>query len=477
MTCHYLVRCLAFALPAVASAAQGPFLTTGFKVGEVSAEAAIVWVRTTLRPVRNPADGPMVGIHYSNGRDRRRIFDRVEFPEGTSVADLRNAVPGAPGETRVRYRTQEDIEWRGTPWRAVDPDRDFTRQFKLTDLNSGAAYVLRVECRPPDGGAVTAFLEGGFRTPPPPDRPGRVVFAVSTGQAYADVDGPHGFDLYDGILSMDPDFFVHTGDIVYYDSLAKNASLARYHWQRTYSLPTNVKFHRQVASYFIKDDHDTLVNDCWPGMETPFMGDLTFEQGLAIFTEQVPMGFSTYRTRRWGKDLQVWLVEGRDFRSPNTMKDGPDKTIWGPTQKAWFKRTVQASDATFRVLISPTPMVGPDRKNKHDNHSNSAFTHEGDELREFIASQESLIVVCGDRHWQYSSVHPRTGVREYSCGPASNRHAGGWSQSDVVPDYHRFLKVAGGFLSGTVERVDGKPRLTMRFHAVDGVVRFEDVVE
>lgn len=73
--------------------------------------------------------------------------------------------------------------------------------------------------------------------------------------------------------------------------------------------------------------------------------DFTFEQGLGVFLEQVPMGRRTYRTVRWGKDLQVWMVDGRDFRSPNTMPDGPTKTIWGAEQIAWFKRTVRQSDA------------------------------------------------------------------------------------------------------------------------------------
>jgi alkaline phosphatase D len=53
------------------------------------------------------------------------------------------------------------------------------------------------------------------------------------------------------------------------------------------------------------------------------MGDFTFEQGLWIFPQQVPMGARTYRTYRWGKHLQVWLMEGRDFRSPNKKPDGP----------------------------------------------------------------------------------------------------------------------------------------------------------
>ena len=43
------------------------------------------------------------------------------------------------------------------------------------------------------------------------------------------------------------------------------------------------------------------------------------------------------------------------------MPDGPDKTIWGREQLAWLKESILASDAAFRVLISPTPIVGPDR--------------------------------------------------------------------------------------------------------------------
>jgi len=281
--------------------------------------------------------------------------------------------------------------------------------------------------------------------------------------------------MYDAMLELDPDFFVHTGDILYYDLTAKNEALARWNWQRMYSLPTNVRFHTQVASYFIKDDHDTWQNDCWPTMGGNFMGEFTFEQGQAIFLEQVPMSETTYRTFRWGKDLQIWLVEGRDYRSANTDPDGPSKTIWGARQKQWFKSTVAGSDATFRVLISPTPIVGPDRENKNDNHSNRGFAHEGRELRRFMADQKNMIVICGDRHWQYVSVDGETGLREYSCGPASNEHAGGWPLDDHRPE-HRYLNVVGGFLAVTVGRESGAPRMILRHHGVDGTVLNEDQI-
>ncbi|MEQ8211421.1 MAG: hypothetical protein RH917_16470 [Lacipirellulaceae bacterium] len=117
----------------------------------------------------------------------------------------------------------------------------------------------------------------------------------------------------------------------------------------------------------------------------------------------------------------------------------------------------------------------PDRSKKAENHANAAFQHEGDELRAFLGSQVNAVVVFSNRHWQYMSVDPKTKTREYSCGPASNKHAGGWSKEDFVAEYHRFLRVKGGFLSVTVERVNSVPTLTARFHGVDGTVHHTDV--
>ena len=475
---------LVFPLLAIASAAaisaaeSGPRMATGFKIGEVTDTTAIIWTRLTEHKEANPADGPMFEVVYGKapGGRRRQPLKEIKYPAGATVRTIRNAAPGRNGEVRIHYRPDIKGSFQSTDWLRVDPAADFTRQFTLRNLRPNTRYRLRVQERDQAGSSGGSSRGGSFQTAPSPKAPEKVVFTVSTGQAFGDQDRPDGFQIYPSMQQLQPNFFVHTGDIVYYDKLAKNRDLANYHWQRTYSLPTNVKFHMNVASYFIKDDHDTLVDDCWPTMKSPYMGDLTFEQGLKIFPQQVPMGESTYRTRRWGKDLQIWMVEGRDFRSANTAPDGPSKTIWGEEQKAWFKRTVRESDASFRVLISPTPIVGPDRDTKHDNHSNKDFTHEGDGIQKFLASQKNMIVICGDRHWQYHSIHPTTKVREYSCGPASDKHAGGWRKDDFRDDYHQYLNVIGGFLSVSAERKSGKPTLAMRFHDVQGTVKHEDVL-
>ena len=151
------------------------------------------------------------------------------------------------------------------------------------------------------------------------------------------------------------------------------------------------------------------------------------------------------------------------------MKDGPEKTIWGKDQKAWLFRTMKESNATWKVIISPTPLVGPDRLNKKDNHSNAGFQHEGDEVRRWLKENVpgNGFVVCGDRHWQYHSVHPLTGLHEFSVGAASDVHAGGTPGENK--EYHRFHRVKGGFLS-VVAR--GK-NLSFRHHDVTGKVVYE----
>jgi alkaline phosphatase D len=226
-----------------------------------------------------------------------------------------------------------------------------------------------------------------------------------------------------------------------------------------------------VSSYFEKDDHDTWYNDSYRGMSPDFMGDFTFDQGLEIFRQEMPIKDKTYRTFRWGKDLQIWLVEGRDFRSPNTAPDGPEKTIWGKEQMEWFKRTVKESDATFKLLISPTPIIGPDRKTKKDNHANPSFRYEGDIIRSFLAEQKNMYSICGDRHWQYVSKHKKTGTVEFSSGPASDAHAGGWKQEDFTPE-HLYLNVIGGMMTVTIDPDDGGS-ISVNHYDVNGKIRNE----
>ncbi len=471
-----LRRCLLFILcllvPAVPVFA-GVFQANGIKIGEVDQNSALLWMRLTRHAEANHDGADFLVPAKMDGKGAPEPPGMVEqLPQGMTLDTMRGAVPGAAGSVRVTWSASDGRE-ADSGWLPVDAQKDYTKHYRLERLEPGETYTLTVESRD-SAGESGQTVDGTFRTAPAADRELPVTFVVTSCQDYPRRDSPAGHRIYPEMRALDPDFFVHAGDIEYYDKpdpFATNVELARFKWNRLYGLPNLSGFHCQVASYFIKDDHDTISNDCWPGVD---YGELTWQQGLDLFREQFPVKQDNYRTIRWGRDLQVWLVEGRDYRSPNTQPDGPEKTIWGKEQMEWFLRTFAESDATFRVLISPTPVVGPDRSGKADNHANKGFTYEGDVIRDFLAAQRNAFVVCGDRHWQYVSVDGRTGVKEFSCGAASDRHAGGWKPDRVEPE-HRYLAVQGGFLSVTVERRHGEAVLVARHHDVSGKVTNEDV--
>lgn len=455
----------AVAAQTVAEPADAVFLASGARVGEVSATSAVVWTRTTDEPQR---------------RSGQEISGRpvVTLAPDVDVSTLEGAVPGAAGEIRVTARRRLDGgEARVVDWLPTAAERDFTRQIRLDGLAADTPYVVTVEARPASPEAEATALETvTFRTAPEPDQRRPVRFTAMTCQYYGRRDRPDGFRIYPSMAVGRPDFYLSIGDNVYYDNESPRTTsvgIARYHWQRMFTLPAIASFLRSVPGYWLKDDHDLLRNDSWPGIEPGISAPMTFEEGQAVFVEQMPAPERPYRTVRWGMGVQLWLVEGRDFRSPNDMPDGPGKTIWGAEQWRWLRESLLASDADWKVLVSPTPIVGPDRSNKADNHANAAFSHEGDAVREWFRENldDSFLVVVGDRHWQYHSVHPETGLDEFSVGPASDAHAGGTPGED--PEYHRFHRVGGGFLSVDVDWAGGRPRIVLRHRDVSGRVVYE----
>lgn len=454
------------------AAPQGPFFADGIKVGEATSDSARVWVRLT-----RDAEANHDGVPFP-----QRKPAEPQLPEGRRLDEMEGAVPGAAGQVRVRYWPDgSDDEASQTAWTDARAEADFCHTFALTGLRAGTCYRLEVEARPqeasPSDGRATATVHGAFRTAPVAHAAHATSFCVIACQDHPRRDeGEEGHAIYRHMLALAPDFLVHTGDTIYYDKakpFARDVTMARFKWNRFYGLRLPQRFHAHVATWFVKDDHDTLKDDCWPGQR---YGDLTFEQGLAIYKEQLPVGPRPYRRQRYGRHLEIWLPEGREFRSENRMADGPDKTILGAEQKAWLKRTLAASDATFRVVISATPIVGPDRQSKNDNHANAGFAHEGDELRAFLAGQPGTIVICGDRHWQYASHDLTTGLREWGCGPASDAHAGGF-RMDQRTDEHDYLKICGGFLHADLLLDGDRPRLRLSHRAVDGTVNHEDLLD
>ncbi len=441
--------------------AQGPYVAEGLRIGEVTDRSAAVRFRLSQQPAQNK--GRYQAPKYEGSRP-------PALPEDQDPWLLPGAVPGLPGRVRIWVATRPDMkDAKPGEWLQAETKNDFVVKTSLTGLRPGRTYYVGAEIHTKPDKALASFT-----TSPDSKRRVPVKFAAADCFSWLSADDDQGLEIFPAMEKLAPQFAVFLGDSVYYDfdpPLASTTEAARYHWQRLWAMPRPLQFLAKTPVYWMKDDHDTLCDDCWPGKDPDWMKPMTFAEGQRIFLEQTPVEGKTYRTFRWGKGVQIWLLEGRDYRSPNNAPDGPSKTILGAEQKAWLKSTVDQSDADWKIILSPTPWVGPDRSDNTDNHANAAFATEGKELRAWAGGKKNLVVICGDRHWQYHSVDPETGLQEFSAGPASDRSALGSPGEDKR--YHRFHRVGGGFLSITVEPAAAGSRLVLRHHDTKGAVVYE----
>ncbi len=360
--------------------------------------------------------------------------------------DANGDLPGSAGVACFEWSTQEDFgDAQRTAFQPATDTHDFIVRDELIGLKPNTTYYYRVLYGAKE--ATAQFGPGGsFKTLPGAAVDTPVRFIVGScmnyikfmhgklGKASGPVtatedDKSLGYPAFEAMLQLRPDFFVGTGDIVYYDNplrVARTVPEMRKCWHEQFRFPRMIKFFREVPAYWSKDDHDFRYDDAdhskdqLPRPET----------GIDIFREQLPILTvdsmqPTYRTHRVNTAVQMWLTEGRDYRSPNKMDDGPEKSLWGAEQREWLKSTLKASDAKWKIVISPTPMVGPDDLRKHDNHANlNGFRHEADAFFAWLKENQigPLTIICGDRHWQYHSIHP-SGVEEFACGALNDENA------------------------------------------------------
>ena len=450
----------------------------GIMAGEVTDDAALVQLRLTMD--EKLVDGDLPGI--------------------AGVASFSLSAIGDSAPVTVKTAT-------------ASPESDFIVRVSFTDLVPNTRYRCETQI-----GSSDQHLHKGpaveFKTLPGKDLSVPVSFAVVTGMNYARFHGPkqtakgdttkksnvklskayrgpdknQGYPALETIRKLKPDFFVGTGDNVYYDTPnntpAKEIRELRQKWHEQFVQPRFLELFAEVPTFWMVDDHDYRKDDC------DNTGDYlpTADTAQKILLEQLPYSdtkadiqtadVKTYRTYRLSKDLQIWFTENRFFRSPNKMQDGPKKTIWGTEQKQWLKKTLVESDAKFKILISPTPMVGPDDLRKTDNHCNiGGFEHERDEFFEFVKTngldQQNFFLVCGDRHWQYHAVDP-SGIEEFSCGAlidANSRlgknpgHPKSTDPDGKIKQPYTQAKASGGFLIVRCEpaKDDSAPNLKFEF--------------
>jgi len=402
-------------------------------------------------PPAFPTDPYPVYISGEGTQTSMIVQARLQDNEEPVITETED-IAGLAGTGYFEYAPDTSFaDAQRTDWLTASAENDFLFKTQLTNLQADQTYFYRLIAGQTE--AITKpFLPAKFQTLPDTSSTAPFRFVASSCinfarfYGYIDIQGWEDTTVltelqkeqgFPGLASIQEEediaFWVSNGDNVYYDQprepdgiVADSIDEMRAKWHRQLSMLNLRNLTRQVPTYWLKDDHDHRYNDSdTTGTKLP-LNDL----GIAIFREQIPIVASadepTYRTHRLNKHLQVWFLEGRDYRSPNDMPDGPEKSIWGAEQRAWLQNTLLESTADFKIIISPTPMIGPDDAYKNDNHTNpGGFQYERDEFFAFLEENGlvgEVFFITGDRHWQYHSIYPN-GLEEFATGALVKRNA------------------------------------------------------
>jgi alkaline phosphatase D len=332
----------------------------GVAAGELTSSSAIVWTRA-------PAPGRVVAELSRNGSFLGRL--------------ARRAAPALRAN-------------------------DNTVRVRLTGLRPGTEYFYRFRT----GRRLSAV--GRFRTAPPASSRAPVEFAYS-GDADATPDPQTGapafnrFGVYAAMAAEGNDFNVNLGDTIYSDSEVGGAPVARTvpekwgKYRLGLALPALRRLRAAAGLYSHWDDHE-FIND----VSRPEHGEPIYAAGVKAFMDYAPVRYSVldglYRTVRWGRNLELFFLDERSFRSAKASAGGvcdnpatpgrPDlaptapravrnafatlapplaqpvppaclaavrdqaRTMLGARQVARFRADVAASTATWKVVMNEVPI-------------------------------------------------------------------------------------------------------------------------
>ena len=244
---------------------------------------------------------------------------------------------------------------------------------------------------------------GTFETAPARATSAAVRFALSgDADATPAANGKPGFNrfqVYARMAAEKNDFNVNLGDTIYSDSEIAGSPPAltvAQKWQKYklgLALPALQLLRRSTGLYSHWDDHE-FVNDFSPAEN----GSAIYDAGVKAFLDYAPVTIPSkatglYRTVRWGKNLELFFLDERSFRSakaddacgndlaptaPQSVRDGfatlapglkapvsaaclaalrdPQRTMLGAAQYAAFTRAIKASKATWKVVVNEVPI-------------------------------------------------------------------------------------------------------------------------
>ncbi|MGD9835641.1 MAG: alkaline phosphatase [Piscinibacter sp.] len=206
-----------------------------------------------------------------------------------------------------------------------------------------------------------------------------------------------GMRIYETMRQRQPRFFIHSGDTVYADGPIRESvtaeggqpwrnivtpevskvaeTLDEFRGRYRYNLiDENVRrFNAEVPQIWQWDDHEVTNN--WSDSKdlsadtryTEKNAPLLIARGTRAFLDYAPMrpfdareAQRVYRRFSYGPMLDVFVIDMRSYRGPNTDNlqpvPGADTAFLGREQMEWLKRGLAKSRAVWKVIAADMPI-------------------------------------------------------------------------------------------------------------------------
>ncbi len=376
----------------------------------------------------------------------RRMLRGGRFSAGVMSGDptpsgitLWSRVAEASGSGAVRLEVARDKSFRRVVTSKVLTTRagiDHTVKARISGLESDERYYYRFETRDRQSPV------GRFQTALPPDSNRPVKLAFFSCQNY-----PHGyFNAHELMAREDLDFVVNLGDYIYGESYHSRAdgtgvrddrigreregvvreALTLKDYRRKYDLyrsdPGLRAMHAAFPMVSTWDDHE--IQDNYAGAaaggglpEAQRYSAARRRAAYKAFFEQMPHISSPgarnrlYRAVRFGRHVDLIMLDERQYRADQPCGDAvappcaeyeQPRTLLGSPQKAFLKRALETSTATWRLIgneVAVMPVkTGPNTYFTYDFWH--GYPGERREILEHIKAKaiKDVVFLTGDIH-------------------------------------------------------------------------------
>lgn len=505
-----------------------------------SARAASGVLAACLIPAKRFASAPAI---VTSDTLRPVITSGIQSGDITNSRAIVWSRSDRPARMIVEYATTESFSsaQRITGPAAIESS-DFTARVDLAGLPAGQQIFYRVSFQSlADSKAFSEPLTGSFRTAPAGRRD--VLFTWGgdvCGQGWGINPDFGGLKIYESMRQLSPDFFIHSGDTIYADNVIqaevklddgttwKNLvtpekskvaeTLDEFRGNHRYNLlDENVRrFNQAVPTLAQWDDHE-VRNNWYPGqmLDDPKYQvksiDLLAARAKRAFLDYLPLRFNPddperiYRTYHYGPSLEVFMLDERSYRGPNTPNNqttiNDESKFLASAQVEWLKARLAASRATWKVIASDMPigLVVRDGKTNFEAFANGSGPALGRELEladllRFIKQRKirNVIWITADVHYAAAHYYDPAKAQftdflpfwEFVAGPLNAGTFGPGELDNTFGPQVKFTGIPAGMKQnrppsagfqffGSV-RIDGKTELmTVQLHDLSGKVIYK----